>query len=230
MTTFDNSTPHLSSVYDKQILNTIPNYGCFHQETVDIVQSSGIAPKIWLDTGAGTGTLIKKCMGAFPETLFILADPSADMLAEAKTKLAGSGQERFMILDPAGTQELVLPHGLRPDVITAIQAHHYLSSEERRAATEICYGMLDKGGIFITFENTRPFTEKGIEIGKRRWGDYQLSKGKDKKTVEKHLERFDVEYFPITVEEHLDLYRECGFETVELFWLSYMQAGFYCIK
>ncbi|MGD0856485.1 MAG: hypothetical protein ABSA18_11850 [Dehalococcoidia bacterium] len=34
----------------------------------------------------------------------------------------------------------------------------------------------------------------------------------------------------VTVEEHLDLYRSCGFAVVELFWLSCMQAGFYCIK
>jgi tRNA (cmo5U34)-methyltransferase len=39
-----------------------------------------------------------------------------------------------------------------------------------------------------------------------------------------------LEYFPITVEEHLDLLRNCGFGAVEMFWYSYMQAGFYCIK
>ena len=89
---------------------------------------------------------------------------------------------------------------------------------------------LNKGGIFITFENIRPFTEKGVETGKRTWGFYQLSRGKEEESVEKHLQRFGSEYFPITVEEHLKLYRECGFETVELLWYSCMQAGFYCIK
>ena len=48
--------------------------------------------------------------------------------------------------------------------------------------------------------------------------------------VKEHLERFDAEYFSIAVEEHLKLLRETGFKTVELFWYSYMQAGFYCIK
>lgn len=230
MKQFDNTTPHLSSVYDDQILNTVPNYSLFHQETIDLVLSSGIAPKVWLDTGAGTGTLVKICLDIFPETRFVLADPSDDMLEEAKNKLAGYGQERLRVLEPAGTQDLVLPHELHPDVITAIQAHHYLSREERRKATKVCFDALNKGGIFITFENTRPFTDAGIEIGKRKWGGYQMSRGKDKRAVENHLQRFDAEYFPITTEEHLDLYRECGFETVEMLWFSYMQAGFYCIK
>ena len=59
---------------------------------------------------------------------------------------------------------------------------------------------------------------------------YQLSKGKDAEAVKDHMKRFDSEYFPITVEEHLKLLKACGFQTVELFWYSYMQAGFYCIK
>jgi tRNA (cmo5U34)-methyltransferase len=62
------------------------------------------------------------------------------------------------------------------------------------------------------------------------WKHFQLSQGRDKETVEKHLQRFDVDYFPITVEEHLSLLRKTGFSTVEMLWLSYMQAGFYCVK
>jgi tRNA (cmo5U34)-methyltransferase len=50
------------------------------------------------------------------------------------------------------------------------------------------------------------------------------------KHKEPHFERFDSEYFPITIEEHLKLLRACGFKTVGLFWYSYMQAGFYGIK
>jgi tRNA (cmo5U34)-methyltransferase len=230
MKQFDNVTPHLSSVYDTQILNTIPNYDIFHQEVIHLVIAANMNPKIWMDTGAGTGTLIDQCVGVFPETLFLLADPSEEMLGEAKQKLIGYGPDRVRFLQPVETQNLSLSPDLHPDVITAIQAHHYLTPEGRTKATKVCFDALNKGGMFITFENIRPFSEKGIEIGKQKWGSYQLSRGKDKEAVDKHLERFGVEYFPITIEEHLSLYRECGFEIVELLWFSYMQAGFYCIK
>jgi tRNA (cmo5U34)-methyltransferase len=89
---------------------------------------------------------------------------------------------------------------------------------------------LKKNGIYVAFENISPFTEKGTEIGKKYWKDFQISKGKSEEEVESHLNRFNVEYFPINVEEHLSLFRSCRFEVVELFWYSYMQAGFYCIK
>ena len=230
MKQFDNSTSHLSSVYDIQMPNTVPNYDCFHQEVINIIKAACINPKIWMDTGAGTGTLVKKCVDLFPKTLFFLADPSGEMLNEAKKKFVGYGTERVQFLEPVETQKISLPRDLQPDVITAIQSHHYLLPAERKIATKICYDALNDGGMFISFENIRPFTEKGIEIGKKNWSSYQLSKGKSEEQVKKHMERFGTEYYPITVEEHLSLYRECGYKTVELLWFSYMQAGFYCIK
>jgi len=48
--------------------------------------------------------------------------------------------------------------------------------------------------------------------------------------VDKHIKRFDSEYFPITIVEHLDLLKETGFGDINLFWYSYAQAGFYAVK
>lgn len=227
MTKSDNKTPHLSAEYDKQVRATIPYYDLFHDETIELIESFRKEPKLWLDTGCGTGTFVAKALEAFAETEFLLADPSAEMLAEAEKKLSGSKRVRY--LPPAATQNLPRLRE-RPDVITAIQCHHYLSKEDRRKATEVCYGLLSEGGVYVTFENIRPFTEAGIELGKRNWSSFQLAAGKPEEEVKKHMERFDSEYFPITVEEHIRLLNECGFSVVELLWYSRMQAGFYAIK
>ena len=230
MKTFDNTTPHLSAEYDAQIMNTIPYYDCFHREIIHTIQALTINPSIWLDTGAGTGTMVSNYIDNFPNTLFLLADPSEEMLLVARDKLSEFGTDRIRFLSPVATQNIVLDPSLRPDIITAVQSHHYLMKEERRMATKVCYELLSEGGTFITFENIRPFTEQGIANEKRKWANYQISRGKSEDQVRKHIERFDIEYFPITVKEHLQLYRECGFQVVELLWFSYMQAGFYCVK
>ena len=230
MKTFDNTTPHLSAEYDTQIMNTIPYYDCFHREIINTIQTLTLNPAIWLDTGAGTGTMVSDCIDNFPNTLFLLADPSEEMLLEARHKLSKFGTERIRFLSPVTTQNIIIDPSLQPDIITAVQSHHYLTKVERMTATKVCYELLSEGGFFITFENIRPFTEQGIANEKRKWANYQMSRGKSEDQVRKHIERFDSEYFPITVEEHLQLYRECGFQVVELLWFSYMQAGFYCIK
>lgn len=230
MASSDNLTLHLSAVYDAQISNTIPYYDSFHDEIINIVQAIKPDPGSWLDTGCGTGTLVRKCLEIFPRTIFILADPSAAMLQEARKKLAGVASSQVELLEPVTTQQLNLQPDRRVDIVTAVQSHHYLSTTERKSATDVCYGVLNRGGVFVTFENIRPSTETGVRIGKQNWSNYQLSRGKSQEEVKKHIQRFDVEYFPITIEEHLALYRSYGFATVELFWLSCMQAGFYCIK
>jgi tRNA (cmo5U34)-methyltransferase len=228
MVFMDNSTPHRAAAYDTEILKTIPYYNTFHAETIDLAGAVCPAPKVWLDTGCGTGTLAEKAMASFPETLFILSDPSEAMLETAKMRFAGN--DRVVFLEPSATEDLSEDIGFKPDIITAIQAHHYLSPPGRRRATEVCFDLLQPGGLFVTFENVAPFSGSGIDIVRQRWGGFQLSRGRTHTQVDSHLARYGKEYLPITVEEHLALYRGCGFSTVELLWYSCMQAGFYCIK
>ncbi|MTK64805.1 MAG: class I SAM-dependent methyltransferase [Methanobacterium sp.] len=226
----DNCSSHRSEDYDQEIRNTIPYYDSFHSETINMVKTIIKEPEIWLDTGCGTGTLVKKAIEEFDNTSFIISDPSPQMLDLARTKLPALPEERLRILEPAETSVISLDPDLKPDVVTAIQAHHYLSQDERAKTTRVCYDMLKEGGVYITFENIRPKTEKGIAVVKEYVKNYQLTMGRDADTVDNFLKRFDVEFFPITVQEHLLLLEKTGFKVVELFWMSYMQAGFYCIK
>jgi len=214
--------------YDEEIRSILPYYDSFHQETINLVKAMNTKPAIWLDTGCGTGTFIERALKHFPDTKFLMADPSAKMLEEARKKLCGS--DRVTFLKPNSTQDLSAEIIGMPDVITAIQSHHYLSKEDRIKVTRVCYDLLNQGGIYVTFENIRPMTEMGVEIGKRNWKRFQLSKGRDLETVENHIRRFNTLFFPITVEEHLSMLKEIGFNCVELLWFSCMQAGFYCVK
>jgi tRNA (cmo5U34)-methyltransferase len=226
----DNKTPHVSKYFDKQVLDTIPYYESFHKETINLIKAAVIQPEIWLDTGCGTGGLVEAALNEFPYTKFRLADPSPGMLKQAAEKLSKHPPSRVEFLGSLPTQNLPPELCGNPDIITAIQSHHYLSFEDREKATKICYNLLKKDGVYLTFENIRPATGKGVEIGKNYWKNFQFSRGRDIETVENHMKRFGVEYFPITVEEHLSLLKKTGFRVVELIWFSYMQAGFYGIK
>jgi tRNA (cmo5U34)-methyltransferase len=222
----DNTTPHTAETYDQQVRRTIPYYDCFHDETLNIIKASGITPATWLDTGCGTGTLAQKAIVQYPETHFLLADPSPLMLQVAKQKLQSHTNVGFI---EAPTENLT-DIATRFDIVTAIQSHHYSTEEGREQATQVCYNLLNPNGIYVTFENTRPFTTQGTAINLENWKNWQIRSGKTQAAAEAHIKRFGVEYYPITVEEHLALLRKTGFSVVELLWYSYMQAGFCCIK
>lgn len=225
----DNKTAHRAIEYDEKINITIPYYDKFHTETIDIIKTLNDSAKTWLDTGCGTGNLVIKAAESFPNTQFTLADPSKNMLDIAKEKLLEHSISCFKILEHVSTQKIDISSNYF-DVITAIQSHHYLDADMRKKATENCYRMLKPKGAYITFENVMPSSGVATKAGLDRWRRFQIRGGKSIQEAEDHIKRFGKEYFPITITEHIKLLNAVGFETVEIFWVSYMQAGFYAIK
>lgn len=92
------------------------------------------------------------------------------------------------------------------------------------------YQALQPGGVFFTFENFAPNSRTGQQLALKRWGAYQVAQGRSAQQVKGHLARYDKDYFPISLSDHLQLLQDCGFQTAELLWLSYLQVGLFGIK
>jgi tRNA (cmo5U34)-methyltransferase len=226
----DNTSPYDASEYAKGIRATVPHYDAFHSEIIALVKALKPDVQVWLDTGCGDGALIEKAVAQLPRTQFLLADPAPTMLSEAMKRLSDVPPARLTVIGTVGTQDLPYDSEFRPEVITAVMSHHYFDREQRREATKRCFDLLADGGIYITFESIHPGTEYGLEAGFKRWIQFQVSRGRDAGAAGEHTRRFNKSYFPITANEHLSLMTECGFRPGEMFWLSYMQGGFYAVK
>jgi len=227
----DNASALPANRYDAEVRRVIPFYDAIQTETLDLVRSVAGEPKLWIDTGTGTGALVQRALAAFPNTQFILADPSDAMLAQARVRFDGQPSKRVMILPPTASEDLSLvkPH-LCAEVVTALMCHHYHEPAGRMAAVRGCYEILAPGGVLIVFENVDCDSPRGRELGLRRWKEFQLQQGRTPAEVEHHLARFGTELKPIRIAEHLALFRSVGFTTVELFWRAHMQAGFFAVK
>jgi tRNA (cmo5U34)-methyltransferase len=223
----DNASSYNADQYDRQIRLTIPYYDEIHEDILDFVKVQCPRPEAWLDTGCGTGSFVRKAQVIFPDTEFFIADPSEAMLKEAGENLA---QCRYSLAGRCGTAGLPAIAHRRFDVITAIQCHHYLSWEGRNEAARACYSLLNDGGFFITSENIRPFSDEGIARSLASWGAFQRRAGRNDDDVRDHLARLDCEYFPVTVTEHLQCYRDAGFPVAEILRVSGMQGVFWCRK
>lgn len=210
--------------YDKKIKQTLPYYEEFYKQIIDVVKCKFKRSVSWLDVGCGTGKTAEIALNKLPIDRFVFCDNSLDMLDIAKSRFC-SDKIEFMLCDAIN-----LEFNNEFDVVTAVQVFHYLSVEERKNAIQKCYEALNTSGIFITFENFAPDTETGKQLYLDRWKQYQLENGKNENEVYEHIARYGKDYFPITIDEHKKLMRDCGFDTVELLYCSYMQAGLLGIK
>ncbi len=221
----DNTTPFKVSAYDENVRRVIPFYDELSQQVISVINAYFGEKKIdLLDTGCGTGTFALKALDRLDIQRLTLCDPSENMLSDAKAKLSGKPCEFFGI----GSEEMGFDSEF--DVVTAIQSHHYFDRQTREKAVANCFKALRKGGIFIYFENTAPLTETGKDNLLKRLGRYQLDSGRTQEETDAHLARYNVEYFPINIKEHLQMLENTGFAACELFWHSYMQSGFYAVK
>jgi len=227
----DNLSAHNASDYDQQVRRTIPFYDLIHKEIIRLVKTVQPNGSAWVETGCGTGFFAQQALAAFPHARFILADPAEAMLVQARARLTGIAPDRLTILPATGSAGL--NSHIKPgtvDVVTAIQCHHYLQPDGRREAVQACFDLLAQGALFVTFENAAFRTTEGTRIALKRWKAFQMEEGRPEQDADMQLTRYGTRFFPITVNQQLELLTQTGFRVAELFWLAQLQSGFYGIK
>lgn len=220
----DNVSAFSANEYNKKIKQTIPYYEDIYQQVIDIIQTLNIANIEWLDVGCGTGKMAEEALKHCDIKKLILCDTLLEMLHICENKFSVPNIKFIK----KSIQELLYKEEFH--VITTIQVNHYLKWEDRILAIRNCYNALKQNGVFITVENFAPSNEIIKNIFLERWKQCQIKNGKSEKESEQHINRYGVDYYPISIQNHITIMKQCGFNLVEVFWVSYMQIGLLGIK
>ena len=209
----------MQSDLERGMAKRIVGYEDLMKKVSDIISEDVPDPRIWLDTGCGTGGLIRMNIGRFPKTQFVLADPSSDNIATAKQLM--NGEQRCLYVT-VPTDRLNFGDSTL-DAVTAMFCHHYYSDiEDRKKAISNCFRMLKKGGVFITAEHARREDQDSAD---REWISFMTGAGLPEEFASEMVSRRDREYFPLTESAYVELLKECGFSEIEVFWSTCSDMG-----
>lgn len=105
-----------------------------------------------LDLGCGDGIITHELMKDFGSIISTLVDGSDDMLSQARERLKGFEQVRYI---RASFQEIIkgtADIGTDYSLIVSSMAIHHLTLEEKKALFGIIHRVLCGGGFFINFD------------------------------------------------------------------------------
>jgi ubiquinone/menaquinone biosynthesis C-methylase UbiE len=191
--------------YDVTIRRFIPGYEGMIATAARAVAVSG--PKWVLDLGAGTGALAGAVLELAPNATVELLDADEEMLARARSRLAGFGaRARFTI----GSFDEPLP---ACDAVMASLALHHVPTLEAKAALFLrAHRALRPGGVLVNADVTVPEPGPQRDDAYGAWADHLVSSGMDRQEAFDHFSAWSTEdtYFPLEAE--LDALRSAGFE------------------
>ena len=199
--------------YDVQIRRLIPHYDEMIATGVEVLAALAPAHAHVLDLGGGTGALSSAILDGLPGARVTVLDVDAEMLAEARRRLAGFGDrvsfQQASFLDPLRW---------RTPIVTSLALHHVHDLATKTALYRAIYDALSPRGVLLNLDAA---VTEGARLSSlvfdqmaARMGDHGISKAQ----AHQHFASWAREdrYFPVDAE--LGALRKAGFDEVECFW------------
>ncbi len=190
--------------YDKTIRAFVPAYEEMLARTVDAVAAA--KPQKVLDLGAGTGALAQAVLQRCRETTVELIDADAEMLAQARQRLAPfAARVQYTVRTFQG------PLPACDAVVASLALHHVPTLADKRTIFSAIHAALRPGGVFVNADATMPTDPSARQAEYKTWAAHLVSCGIAEARAYRHFAEWADEdtYFP--VEDELAALTNAGF-------------------
>ena len=191
--------------YDETIRRFIPGYEAMLEAAASAVGDARL--ELALDLGAGTGGLSEVLLSKASIGVVELLDVDAEMLAQARRRLADHGDRARFTLR---SYDDAFPEC---GAITAsLSLHHVQDMDAKRALYARAFEALRPGGVLVNADAAVPADGADRERAYRYWADHMVASGIAEDHAWQHFEDWAAEdtYFPLETE--LAALAAAGFE------------------
>lgn len=135
--------------YDADMEIMHPNRHRMADIIVEVLSASAREPRLVVDLGTGTGFLLERLLGRFPDLRAIAVDGAQSMIDLAKARLqARAKRVDFRVCDFRQVADACADVRSADAVVSTFALHH-LNAEEKRTLARRALSMLAPGGWFL---------------------------------------------------------------------------------
>jgi len=217
-----------TTTYGVEIAKWFPDYEFVHGLLCDVVRPYLPSDALILDLGGGTGRIAKLLLDEFASCRIVVQDISANMLSEVPNKLAEHAGRFECIQGDFFTEPLHLEPN-RFDCIVSVHAiHHGRGAQVYHSLYRRIYRWLKPGGCFVCLDNVAGDTPELAALSYAAWAD-TLKSHYSAEEISSIVATTIQEDSPLSLREHLEILRDCGFGRLDVVWKKYifgLYAGF----
>ena len=201
--------------FDQVIVALIPDYGHMVEALVVALPFDSRASIKIIDLGCGTGTVALSILRAFPNAHFTCLDLAENVIAMARTKLAGYAHVRYLVGD------FNIFNGEYDAVVSSLALHHFLTDDAKRRFYRRIYDSLRPGGVFYNADVVLASSERLQETYMSHWRDFMRRSVSEQEIENKWIPKYYAEDHPVKLNDQLQWLAEIGFADVEVVWKQY---------
>lgn len=222
------SDPQAVARYAEGPVRLVPGFHALQEmASILLAERVGAAGRV-LVLGAGGGLELKLFAERHPGWRFLGVDPSAEMLALARTTLGPLASRVDLhegYIDTAPVEQF--------DGATCLLTLHFIPAAERLRTLVELRRRLKPGAPLVVAHHSFPHSEAEKTRWLKRYAAFSVASGVPADNADRAIEAIGARLPVLSPEEDEALLREAGFETVELFyagftfkgWVAYQQAG-----
>lgn len=205
--------------FDVQIRRLIPHYDEMIAIGVEVLAALAPGNAHVLDLGGGTGALSSAVLDGLPDARVTVLDVDADMLDEARRRLAHFG-DRVAFREGSFLGPLPAADG----VVASLALHHVHDLEIKTVLYRAIRDTLSLGGVFLNLDAAVTEGARLNALVFDRMAERMGVHGISDAEARGHFAAWAEEdrYFPLDTE--LAALRKAGFDEVECFWRRGLSA------
>lgn len=219
----------VADVFDDMVGRSVPYYVEMQRMVCELARDFAQPDTNLYDIGCSTATTLLSLDGVIePSVRFVGIDNAPDMLDKARQKIDASAPRRQIDLKVAD-----LHQGVDMDnasVVTMLLTLQFIRPLYRERVMRMMYQALNDRGCLLLVEKLTGEDTTFNRLFIQHYYDFKRRNGYSEIEISKKREALENVLIPYRLEENLQLLKEVGFRSVEVFFRWYNFCGIVAVK